>query len=177
MDLKELGAYLRNPTPDDRLRVETRDWYKSAADDPHFQRWLNDGTVEVDEAWQAWLDSIAANTETTEIRRVRVIPRGPLNKYLEFELLVQFPLNIQHGEQIRVLTSDGQWPERARLSDFFVIDGGERVAVSFYDDQGKFIEAQVADLPEEWAKEAQALWGEAVDYGVWRAEYDQRHAA
>jgi hypothetical protein len=179
MDLKELGAYLRRPSTRDRLRVETRDWYDSAGDDPHFRRWLDDGTVEVDDAWQGWLDGIRANVAGgTVLRRVRVIPKGPLNDYLRFELGVQFPLNVEYGEQIRVLVVDEQ--ELGHLTDCFVINGGERVAISYYDPQGKFFEAQVADLPEAWAKAAQAMWDEAVEYDEWRAahpEYRQRRAA
>lgn len=175
MDLKELGAYLRRPGTRDRLRVETKAWYDSSTDDPHYKRWLADGTYEIDATWQGWLDGIRANVDGgTALRRVRVITRGPLNKYLEFELGVQFALNAEAGEQIRILVVDE--PELAYLSDFFVINGGERVAISYYDDQGKFVKAQVADLPKQWARSAQWMWDEAVDYDTWRAKYDRQAA-
>lgn len=172
MDLKELGAYLRRPGTHDRLRVETRAWYDSAADDPHFTRWVETGAVEVDSTWQSWLDGIRSNIGSgTCLRRVRVIADEPLNDYLRFELTVQFPLNADAGEQIRILPL----PEAqvAAMVDYFVIDQ-ERVAVSHYDDYGRFQYAEGHDEAHPFLDEARRLWDDGVPYAKWFADYNRK---
>ncbi|MBA2323215.1 MAG: hypothetical protein H0V92_04060, partial [Pseudonocardiales bacterium] len=153
-------------------------WYDSAADDPHFLRWRTHGTVEADDTWRGWLDSIRANIASgTTLRRVRVVADGPLNDYLHFELGVQFPLNAEAGEQIRVLTlPDTQ--DLATLNDYFVIDG-ERVAVSHYDDGGKFQHAIAVENPALLIAQARELWEAATPFADWWAanrRYHQRIA-
>ena len=172
MDLKELGAYLFEDMHD-LLRIETLDWYDSAADDPHYRRWLDTGRVEMNDTWRAWLDRIQRDTAAgITWRRVHIITE-PLTDYLRFELGVQYVANAKAGEQIRIINAPDE--ARAGWRDFFVVNGG-RVAVSTYGTTGKF---QYADAPRDatdWAQWGRALWDAGVPFAQWWADRPQYHA-
>ena len=176
MDLKELGAFLFQPDLRDLLRVEARDWYDSASDDPHFARFRTGQPTKVDEGWQAWLDKIATDTANGMTwRRVHVIARGiPLNDYLAFEFGEQYTRNAAAGEEIRILEVPA---DSLRLySDVFVADG-YRVAISTYDDTGKFLYADDATARRSQASAAECTWTYAAPFEEWWANYQHRKAA
>jgi hypothetical protein len=178
MDLREMGAYLSTPAPRDLLRVEARDWYDSAADDPHFTRWTEGEPTQVDEGWQAWLDKIAADTAAGMTwRRVHVIAAGqPLNGYLSFEFGEQYTRNANAGEQIRILEVPTHQIVGREYTDLYVADG-ERIALMTYDEGGKFVRAEAAGHAGYWTLHAEHLWAEAAPFSVWWSMYQQRKAA
>lgn len=181
MDLKELGAYLFQPDLRDLLRIESLAWYDSAADDPHFKRWLDTGHVEIDDGWQGWLNRIRKDVHAGKAwRRVHVIApvsQEPLNDYLRFELGVQYPLNAHAGEQIRIL----EIADPAKIGDAFTVNDGERVAVSTYDQGGKFQHADTPENPDHWVALARQIWKDAIPFAEWRKAhpeyFDRRRAA
>lgn len=176
MDLTELGGYLFQDMRD-LLRIETLDWYDSAADDPHYRRWLNTGQVEMNDTWQAWLDRIRGDTEAgITWRRVHVVSE-PLTDYLRFELGVQYVANAQAGEQIRIFNAPTE--AVAEMEDFFVANG-HRVAVSSYDTTGKFQSARVPEGADQWGADqwahfGESLWAAAVPFAEWWADRPQYH--
>lgn len=176
MDIKELGEYLFQPGLRDLLRIETLDWYDSAADDPHFARFRSGQPAQVDEKWQAWLDKIAADTAAGMTwRRVHVIAEGrALTEYLAFEFGEQYTRNTAAGELIRIVEVP---PEHLpRYQDMFVA-AGERVAISRYDADGRFQAADAAGRDAGyWVDAAQDLWRIGTPFQQWWANY-QRKAA
>lgn len=177
MDLAELGAFLFQPRPDDLLRIEGRDWYDSASDDPHFARFKACQPTLVDENWQAWLNRIADTTAAGMVwRRVHALISGqPLNDYLLFEFGEQYTRNAAAGEQIRILEVPADTPPPP---DFFVADHGERVAISTYDAAAKFVRSDVAGRDASyWADVAADLWEQATPFEQWWANYQHRKAA
>lgn len=106
-------------------RLETRDSYHVAAEQPSLTRFLATGELDLDYS-QAWFTSVRAATAAGKhYGRVRIYTE-PLTDYLRFEFAVA-PFNIEAGEDIRVMS-----PSTARSLglpdyDFWLFDD-KRVA-------------------------------------------------
>jgi hypothetical protein len=174
MDLPELGAWLRQPDVHDVMRVETLDGYVSAGDEPHYTRWGQGLAVEVNDAWAAWLDQIAADRAAGKIRRRVHAMSEPLSRHNLFECGEQYTRNSAAGEDIRVLTATPA--ERAGMRDFWVLNHAE-VAVMEYSDDGKFLHAWHPADPEPWVHLAWALWRASEPFATWWASRPQQQVA
>jgi hypothetical protein len=172
MDLKELGEYL---FPDIRilLRVETLRFYDSASDQPHFDRWRQGLPPQRDEGWAAWLERIRRDTAAgISWQRLHVVAE-PLSEHNRFELGVQYVANAEAGEDIRILVVDHE--RLAELRDFFVVNA-ERVAVSTYDAQGKFVTARaMTETAPAWVASAREMWDQAEPFTKWWAAHPEYH--
>jgi hypothetical protein len=177
MDLKEMGQYLLQPEPRSLLRVESLANYRSDADTAQLERWREGLPPLVDAGWRAWLDALRKRADSgNPWSRLHVLTE-PLSEHLLFELGVQYVANAAAGEIIRILVMDR--PERA--GDFFVINDGEKVAVSNYDEDGRFDHAQIPANPDHYVALARQMWSDADPFEEWWAArphyHGQRRAA
>lgn len=69
---------------------------------------------------QHWCDLVRRRTtDGVRMQRVHVVTH-PLTEYMRFELGASYPLNVEAGEDVRILL--GPMPELARALDFWMFD-------------------------------------------------------
>ncbi|HEY1966809.1 MAG TPA: hypothetical protein VGH89_02580 [Pseudonocardia sp.] len=172
MDLTGLGAWLFRPGVRDVFRLETLDGYVSTGDQPHYDRWRQGLTVEVNDAWRSWLDRIADDASAGITRRRVHVMSEPLTEHNLFECGEQYTRNGRAGEEVRIMIASPA--ERAGLRDFWMLDR-EQVAVMDYDPTGRFRSAWIADGPRPWTALAWALWRSATPFEPWWAKQPHHH--
>lgn len=111
-----------------------------------------------------WLARIARTVLTSEVEwtRTRVVDDPPTEYQLQ-QLEAAYPESQTVGEQIRVARR-GDLPA-APGGDFWLLDGGTKHARAIlmrYDDEGRWLAAELTTLPEELAQlEARRRWIDA----------------
>lgn len=79
--------------------------------------------------------------------RVHIV-QEPLSDYVRFELLWPYVDSSQAGEDIRILSvPSDSWPKCLPHEDFWLFDS-RLAAIMRYDDEGRFLEADLTDDPE-----------------------------
>ena len=74
--------------------------------------------------------------------RVHIV-NEPLSDYVRFEILWPYADSVEAGEDVRLLAFTGnRWPSDLPKEDFWLFDS-ELVAVMRYDEEGRFLEAEL----------------------------------
>lgn len=143
-------------------KLETQ--FDYTADEPdEMRRWLAGELNEL--SWmQGWIDTIRRFTAAGKrFERVRV-QSEPLTDYLRFQREIT-PLNIEAGEDIRLMSAEAARALRLPTYDFWVIDD-ERVAIVHRDATGTLGGEVVTDTGsvvqhKEWR---QLAWQNAIPF-------------
>lgn len=166
----------------DLFRWEALPAYEVAADGTDYRRYLDGAAEPTWERKQPWLDTLSAEAKRGRTRRrVRVI-HDPITDYERYACEWGYALNVEAGEQIRVidLTEAVQLPvELDRIErDFWLVD--DRMVVSMhYADDGQFLGAEVLNhsrLPT-YRLVTDMAWRAGEDFAKWWGQHPQHHRA
>lgn len=164
----------------DLFRWETLPAYEVASDGTDYRRYLDGAPEPTWERKQPWLDTLRAEAEQGRSRRRVRIVHDPITEYERYSCEWGYALNVQAGEQIKVidLAETPQLPpELAQISgDFWLIDGRDVVAMHYTPD-GQFEGARVLEprhLPRHHTA-AKVAWELGEDFSGWWHRHPQHH--
>jgi hypothetical protein len=168
----ELGEFIDSHFSTTLFRLETLERYDVESDGWDFEAYLAGKPSPVAAGKEAWLEQLRQEAAAGKhSQRLRVVG-DPLSEYIRYECEWGYTYNAAAGEEIRVLDL-GQVDWRADLladeQDFYVIDEHWLVRMH-YDDEGRFLGAQVVDDPEELERAlglVDHLWTEAMPFADW----------
>jgi hypothetical protein len=186
MNAAELGAYIRanftdHPEPAGRgaFRLETLPAYEVASDGSDFARYLAGEAAPTPERKQPWLARLRHEKERGLHRsRVHVVD-APLSDYLRYECEWSYVPNGEAGEEIRILDRSEvrltvEHDELFTTTGDFWLLNGEVVVRMNYDEQGRFIGAEiVSDDVAVYQRAAEAAWTLAKPFLQWWARHPQ----
>lgn len=177
MTLAEMGAWVAEHHRSDLLRIEAQPVYLAVSDGGDWERFRAGKRLEADIS--GWLNNLRESTAAGRIWRRVQIAEVPLDSrsYTAFSAL-RYVDTTAAGEQVRVLDTDPQQADLlAKVGDFFVAEG-QKVLLTYYDQQGRHLGGEVAD-PVRAAvlrRYADSLWREAEDFTAWYARHPELHA-
>lgn len=165
LDLNGLTEYVDRYHTRDLFRLETLTYYDADSED--FDRWRRGEPKPPIETKRAWLDRLRSDTEAGKRWRWLRTLKKPPSEYLRFECEWCYTDNVAAGEDIRII--DQATDVLLAVGDFFVLDG-ERVLRSHYDQEGRFVGAEViqeAHARAPYLALSQAVWPIAQDFTHW----------
>src|SRR5207302_5571702 len=119
-----------------------------------------------------WMGLIAdALAAGRRMERVHVV-KEPLTEYLRYELEWGYADSVEAGEDIRILPVADDWPDDLPRFAFWLFDS-RRSAVMHYDDQRRFLGAELREDPETVAQHCywrDVAWHYAIPYMKYMTE-------
>lgn len=132
------------------FRYEGRQEYAVTAEDASRAEFAATGRVSVYPAKQAWLESLSSAAKRgAPVSRVHAI-QVPHSSYIQWEL-ASYALNVEAGEDVRLIPVTGEWPEWLPGPDFWLFDD-RAVLYLQYDDRGMLTGARVTSQPATVAR-------------------------
>lgn len=175
----ELGAFVRANLTRHAFRYEGQPAYAVAADGGEFGRYLA-GEAEPDDAvWGPWADRLRGERARGITRsRVHALIR-PLTPYLRYECEWGYRVNVDEGEDVRVLDLTG-WATRPQLParDFWLIDDQHVIDMHYAEDY-TFTGAVILgpDALPRYQAARDRLFATAEPFGPWWAAHSEEHRA
>lgn len=163
---------LRSPG-DDVFRLEHLPVYQSASDGEDFARWRAGEREPTWERKNAVLDGIRARAAAGYlVRRVRVLS-SELTAYERYACEWSYALNVEAGEDVRVLHR-GEHPIPGLLGfDYWLINDQDMIRMVYRPD-GTFLRAErVPELLDVARAERDRLWTAAAPFATWWAGHPE----
>lgn len=146
-------------------RQEMLDWYDVASDGGDVARYLAGRPGPADnDAWREFLQQ--EKTEGKRRYRVHVLSR-PLSPYLRYECEWGYVPNVAAGEEIRILDlTDIERPAALVDDEFWVLDD-ELVLIMKYDEEGRFLGAEVPEDIDPYLRARDTAMSASTDFAAW----------
>ena len=148
LDVTGLGEYIDSHFTRHAFRLETLAVYDVPSDGEDVERYLR-GEPGPDPARKGpWLERLRRERREGKRRQRVHVVRSPLSDYLRYECEWGYLPNVAAGEEVWILDL-AERPAPAGLvdHDFWLLDD-EHVVRMHYDDQGRFIGAEVLDAEQ-----------------------------
>jgi hypothetical protein len=176
LDATSLGAHLEAYRQ--RLfRMETLPAYAVSADGDDYHRWVAGEREPTWERKQPWLDALRADRAAGKVRyRVRLLS-DHLTDYERYACEWGYALNVEAGEDIRVLRrGEHDIPAVVIEHDFWVVDDVQAVAMH-YDESARFERAEVVAPVElgAYRRARDVAWAAAEPFGQWWSRHPELH--
>lgn len=179
MDLPTLGSFIESTahrSGDSVFRMECLPEYAVSSDGDDFRRWQAGADEPTWSRKQAWLDDLAADTRTgITHRRVRRLGQT-LTEYELYSCQWGYALNVDAGEDIRVLR-DGEHDVPELVDTEYWVINDELVVPVLYDVRGGFIGAGVlsGERAAEFLADRELAWAAAEPFAQWWARHPELH--
>lgn len=161
------------------FRLEVRDSYAVASDGGDFARYLAGEDLPDAARKSAWLDELRADTAAGKHWQWVHVVRGPLSDYLRYAFEWGYAINIHAGADVRILDlAERPCPAVLPDEDFWLLDD-QAVLVMCYDERGRFLGADPADLAElaRYRRARDATWEAAEPFATYWARHPRYHRA
>jgi hypothetical protein len=161
IDLPQLSE-LVNGFSATAFRLETLDAYAAGSDGGDVARYLAGEPAPDPARKEPWLTRLRTERAEGRLRQCVHVLLSPLSPYLRYEMEWGYVPNSEAGQDIRILDlAERPYPDAlAGIDhDFWLIDS-ETVARMTYDDDGRFVEAEIlppGELPRYLAARDAAL--------------------
>ncbi|MGH3695428.1 MAG: DUF6879 family protein [Pseudomonas sp.] len=177
LDIDGMAEYISQRHNRDLFRLETLSYYDVPSDGDDYRRYLRGEADPNAEAKQPWLDRLRADIAAgRQWRRIHALTT-PLPDYLRYECEWAYTFNVAAGEDVRII--DDASEAFLGVGDFFVIDG-EHVVRSHYDQDGRFLGAEVvmeASARAPYVAFAELIWRTAQPFIGWWEQHPEYHRA
>ncbi|OLT31845.1 hypothetical protein BJF79_08605 [Actinomadura sp. CNU-125] len=151
------------------FRLETLDHYAVSSESERLNRYLNGEPLEIEAATREWLEFMAAEIASGKRWYKVHILRSPLSEYLRFECEWGYAVSSQYGQEVFILDeTEHARPAGIPNEDFWLFDN-DKVARLLYDDEGRFLGAELVDGIEAAAYPGyrDAVMAEAEPFATW----------
>lgn len=158
------------------FRMETLPRYTVDSETDRLRRYLNGEPLRIEPATREWLEFMADEIRSGKRWYKVHILRSPISEYLRFECEWGYAVSTEYGQEVYILDeSERARPEGIPDEDFWLFDE-DTVARLHYDDEGRFLGAELADRAElpryrrhrdlalEVAEPFTAWWGRHPEY-------------
>lgn len=176
LNAAELGAHLERYRQ--RLfRMETLPAYAVSADGDDYHRWAAGEREPTWERKQPWLDTLHADRAAGKVRRRVRILSNQLTDYERYACEWGYALNVEAGEDIRVLRGgEHDIPGGLIERDFWVVDDNLAVLMH-YDRNARFEGAELllsVEL-EDYRDARDLAWTAGEPFSKWWARHPEFH--
>jgi len=127
-------------------RLETLQAYSAPTEAEPLAAFLDGRQPEAHPGKRSWIALVRGARDRGKImQRVHAVTE-PLSSYLRFEIGWSYQLNVEAGEDIRILPAP--WPHGLPHADYWLFDSRDLVQLA-YDQNGQMTGAQLIDDPAE----------------------------
>jgi hypothetical protein len=179
LDERELDQFFAEHFQRTAFRLEMRDSYDVAAERGQLARYLAGEPGPDPDRTSPWLDELRADTAAGKRWQWVHVVRGPLSPYLRMAFEWGYAANVRAGADVRILDlADLPRPDGLGDEDFWLLDD-DAVLIMRYDDQGRYLGAEPADLGElaRYRRARVAAWQAAVPLSLYWRKHPQYHRA
>ena len=173
LDAPRLGELIRSRFNRHAGRVELLDAYDVGSDGGDVARYLRGEPAPDPERKGAWLARLRAERVAGKLRQVVHVVRAPLSPYLRYEFEWGYLPNVAAGQDVRILDlAERPQPSLDIDRDFWLLDG-ELAVRMHYDQDGRFVGAEV--MPPSELPRYQAAWEAVLEAAEPFTSYWRRH--